>query len=291
MNPGYIFAALTILLYGSWAVPTKTLKIDPKILAFFLTLGSLAVGIVIFITTGMQVAPIQDLIWPFAAGMLWAIGITLGFMSIKHLGITRAIGIWVPVNILVGALWGLIFFGEAAKLGQEKLLISIIGITLLITASLAVISSIKTQKVSGNIKQGILTALAIGLLHGSVFVPLNSSNLHFEATFLPFCVGMAVFTSTVFFTKKLNFKFSPFTILRMMSGGFILGAGNYLALQTIQNLGYSTGFALTQLAIVVNTLWGAFVFKEVTSTKGKLLILSGVLIALVGAFILSSARV
>lgn len=290
MNPGLIFAALTILLFGSWAVPTKTLKIDPKVLAFFLTLGVLVIGIIIFLATGRHLAGIESLIGPFIAGMLWAIGITLGYVSIKHLGITRALGIWIPVNILVGALWGLIFFGEARLLGTQKLLLSLVGIGLLITAALTVISSIKTQKMVGDAKQGILTALGIGLLHGSVFVPLNASQLPFFVTFLPFCTGMVVVTSLIVLINKLNLKYDLFTVFRMMSGGFILGSGNYLALLTIKHLGYANGFALTQLSIVVNTLWGALVFKEVTSTRGKILITAGVAVALIGAFILNSAR-
>ena len=290
MNQGIIFAILTIFLYGSWAVPTKTLKIDPKVMAFFLTLGHLIIGIIIFSTSGRQVSSIQNLVWPFVAGLLWATGITLGYIAIKNLGITRAIGIWVPVNILIGALWGLIFFGEAKLLGTQKLMISLFGIGLLIAAGLTVISSIKTQKVIGNVKQGVLTALGIGLLHGSVFVPLNASNLPFFVTFLPFCLGMVVLTALIMAINKLNLKYDRFTVFRMMSGGLILGSGNYLALLTIKHLGYANGFALTQLSIVVNTLWGALVFKEVTSTKGKILIAIGVAIALAGAFILNSAR-
>ena len=195
MNPGLVFALLTIVLFGSWAVPTKTLKIEPKILSFFLTLGVLVIGIFIFFSTGMQLAPIENLLGPIIAGILWAVGINLGYLSISNLGITRAIGIWVSVNILVGALWGLIFFGEAKLLGTQKLLQSIFGIGLLIGAALTVISSIKTQKATGNVKQGVLTAIGIGLLHGSVFVPLNASKLPFSTTFLPFCLGMVLTTT------------------------------------------------------------------------------------------------
>lgn len=32
----------------------------------------------------------------------------------------------------------------------------------------------------------------------------------------------------------------------------------------------------TQLGIIVNTLWGTLVFKEITSTRGKILIAAGV---------------
>ena len=291
MEKGLIFAILTILLFGSWAVPTKTLKIEPKIQAFFLTVGMLTTGIIIFLATGRQSAPFTLLLWPLIAGVLWSVGITLGFVGIKELGITRALGIWIPVNIIVGALWGFIYFGEAKMLTSDKLLLSITGIGLLIVAALAIVSSIKAQKVVGNVKLGILSSIGLGLFHGSVFVPLNASNLSFSVTFLPFTIGMVIFTTVLVFINKLNLKHDSVSIVRMISGGLILGSGNYFALLTIKHLGYANGFALTQLAIVVNTLWGALVFKEVTSKKGKILIALGVTIALIGAIILNSARV
>lgn len=291
MNIGYFYALLTILLFGSWAVPTKTLKIEPKVLAFFLTIGMLITGVGIFIATGRQVAPINLLALPFAAGILWSVGITLGFIGIRELGITRALGIWIPVNIIVGSLWGLIYFQEAKKLPADKLGLSIFGITLLVFAALTIISSIKTQKVTGNTKLGVLCSIGLGLLHGSVLVPLNASNLPFSVTLLPFSIGMIAFTSILVFVNKLNLKYDIRSIGRMVLAGLILGTGNLTALLTIKSLGYANGFALTQLAIIINTLWGIIVFKEVASARGKILIILGITIALIGAVILNSARV
>ena len=292
MNLGIIFALLTILLYGSWAVPTKTLKINPKVQAFWLTLGHLIVSAIIFILLSNMMPSLNNSIAPLIAGALWAIGITLGYVGIKHLGITRAIGIWVPVNILVGALWGLIFFGEAKILGTEKLLLSLLGIGFLITAAITVISSIKTkEKMVGSAFLGILASLSVGLFHGSVFVPLRASSLPFAATFLPWGIGMAITTSLIVLSQRLKLNYGLLSNSRMLSSGLILGVGNYLALLTIKYLGYTNGFALTQLSIVVNTLWGAVVFKEITSAKGKILIATGVAVALVGAYILSTVRI
>jgi len=47
---------------------------------------------------------------------------------------------------------------------------------------------------------------------------------------------------------------------------------------------------LTQLGIIVNTLWGALVFREVTTFRGKVFIAAGVIVAIIGAIFLNSAR-
>jgi len=52
-------------------------------------------------------------------------------------------------------------------------------------------------------------------------------------------------------------------------------------------MGVSKGYAITQLALVVNALWGIFVFQEVTekSAKGKIYV--GLAVALTGGILLS----
>lgn len=290
MNPGLIFAILTILLFGSWAVPTKTLKIDPRIQAFWLTIGHFLLSVVIFLFF-IQPLSLTQSFGPLIAGVLWAIGITSGYVGIKHLGITRALGIWIPIVLIVSALWGLIFFGEARLLGTAKLAQTILAIGLFIAASLAVILSAKGEEKLGNVKLGVLTSITLGLIHGSFFVPLRTSNLPIYVSFLPLTIGMIGATSLIVFVRKLKIAFDPLSIFRMILAGLILGGGNYTALLTIQYLGVAQGYPLTQLGIIINTLWGTLVFKEVTTTKGKILIATGVIIALLGAFIINSARV
>ena len=289
MNPGLIFAALTILLFGSWAVPTKTLKIDPKVQAFWLTVGHFLLSLTIFIFL-IQPLNLKQAVGPFVAGILWALGITSGYIGIRHLGITRALGIWIPIVIITSALWGLIFFGEAKVLGTQKLIQTVIAIGLLISAALAVILSSKGENKLGNIKIGIIASATLGLIHGSFFVPLLASNLPIFVTFLPLTIGMVAATSLIAQTQKLKLNYDFLSVFRMILAGLILGGGNYTALLTIQYLGVAQGYPLTQLAIIVNTLWGTMVFKEATTAKGKVLIAIGVILALIGAYLLNSAR-
>lgn len=289
MSLGYFFAILTIFLFGSWAVPTKTLKIDPRVQAFWLTVGHFLLSAAIFLFFIQQLS-LDRSIGPLVAGIFWAVGITSGYVGIKHLGITRALGLWIPIVIITSALWGLVFFGEAKVLGTQKLIQTIIAIGLLISAALAVILSSKGENKLGNIKIGIIASATLGLIHGSFFVPLRASELPIFVTFFPLTVGMVLTTSTISFVQKLKLNYDLPSILRMILAGLILGGGNYTALLTIQYLGVAQGYPLTQLAIIINTLWGTIVFKEATTPKGKTLVVIGVALALIGAYLLNSAR-
>lgn len=290
MEIGVALALLTALLYGSWTVPVKTLKIPATAQAFWLTVGHLIASAIIFLVTPQTLA-LKDVIGPMLAGVIWSAGIILAYVGIKNLGITRAIGIWVPVLIVTSALWGLIFFGEAKNLAPEKLVQIAVALFLLIVGSLAIISTSKGEKKIGNVKLGIIASFAIGLCHGSFFVPLSYTSLPSNVALLPLSISMVTTTALVNLFGKTKINYNLKTIFRMISAGLILGFGNYTAFITIKLLGLSRGFPLTQLAIVINTLWGVLFFKEVTTEKGKIVIGIGILLALAGAVLLNSARV
>ena len=289
MNIGIIFAALTILFFGSWAVPTKTLKEHPEVQAFWLTIGHFLLSVSIFLFVAQPI-PFGELVPPFIAGVLWGIGIISGYIGIRHLGITRALGIWIPLVILTSAFWGLVFFKEAWTLPLQKLILTIAGIALLVIAALAVIFSAKDDKKLGNIKIGITASIILGLIHGSYFIPLRASSVSIFVTFLPLTIGMVVATSFTVIIKKLRVISDMKSVSRMLFAGLIIGGGNYTAILTTQFLGVAGGYPLTQLGIVVNTLWGALIFKEIEHKKGKILIAIGVAVAIVGAVVLNSAK-
>lgn len=290
MSQGYIFAILTIFLFGSWAVPTKTLKIDPRVQAFWLTVGHCALSIIIFLLNFSKISFNQSIL-PFAAGILWSVGIAAGYVGIKHLGITRALGLWIPIVLSTSALWGLLYFGEIKGMDSIKIIQTVFALFLLISASLLVIFSSKDEKKLGNVKAGILGSVTLGLIHGSFFVPLRASDLPIFVTFLPLTIGMVVASSFIVTVSKLNIKNDINDILRMMFAGVTIGGGNYTAILTTQFLGVSRGYPLTQLGIIVNSLWEVLVFKEVPSARGKVLIAMAIILAIVGAFILNSVRV
>lgn len=76
----------------------------------------------------------------------------------------------------------------------------------------------------------------------------------------------------------------------MILAGLLVGTGNYTSILTIEKLGVAQGFPLTQMGLIVNTLWGVFLFKEVATKKGLFLIALSIAIAIAGILILNTAR-
>jgi glucose uptake protein GlcU len=76
----------------------------------------------------------------------------------------------------------------------------------------------------------------------------------------------------------------------MLSAGVILGGGNYMALLTLDHLGVTLGYPLTQFGIVINTLWGVFYFREVQSKKSLIYLSIGIFFVVMGALLMSIVR-
>lgn len=178
------------------------------------------------------------------------------------------------------------------KLGTAKSFLTILGVTVLTIAAVAIIFSMKGEEKGTKkfLKLGIIAALTLGIFHGSYFVPLRASHLSISVTFVPMTIGMVLTTGFLAKIQKQKILYDKLSTGRMIMAGLLLGGGNYAALLTTQHLGVSQGYPLTQLAIIVNTLWGVFVFKEITRTKSKILIAVGIFISLVGILILNKAQ-
>ena len=213
-----------------------------------------------------------------------------GFVAIKDIGLTRAFGIWSPTIIVIAALWGLLYFGELWTLGRSRLILTGISILLVIGAAIFVIFSREDTTQIKNVKLGVLCALSLGVFHGSYFVPLHASEFTIFTTFIPLSVGMVLVTFFVAIIAKSEFFYGRVSMFRMIAAGMILCSGNYTALLTLKYLGVSLGYPLTEVGIVVNTLWGILLFKEVVTKRGYAFVSIGVAITIFGAVLLNFAR-
>lgn len=82
----------------------------------------------------------------------------------------------------------------------------------------------------------------------------------------------------------MQFLFQLFLI-----SGVIWNIGNLFGITAVSLIGLSKGLPLTQLSILVGVCWGSFYFKEATSKKQVIKILTGALILLSGVAVLSFA--
>lgn len=289
MLTGFLFALATIFLFGSWPVPTHAVGASPATKAFWLTTGHFILDTLVFLITGSTITGTASIL-PFCSGLVWGAGMICGFVAIKNIGVIRGLGLWVPVIILTSAAWGLFFFGEWWILSPQKVTFTIVAIALILVATFLLIKSKNDDTPIRNLQVGVFSAVALGVAHGSYFIPLHASQYSIFATFLPLSIGMTTVTYSYarVVRSQLNHGFG--LNLRMLSAGVILGGGNYMALLTLDHLGVTLGYPLTQFGIVINTLWGVFYFREVQSKKSLIYLSIGIFFVVMGALLMSIVR-
>ncbi len=280
------YVSSTIFLFGTWAVPVKNLPHDDRHKSFWIALTHF-VGSFVVLLAKPEAMPVAEIAAAFFAGMIWGLGNILCFVSLRHLGLTRAFAIWVSGAIIVNLAWGLFYFGEWETMSGPHLQRTVLAVVLVLIAASLVIFSREAEKVSGNFRKGLLAALGLPLFHASYYVPIKSGTASMYASFVPMGLGMLLVT--FIFAKSSNKKLivSPPDLMRLVLAAAMLLLGNYYFINTMSTCGVSKGAALVQFAMVVNTLWGIFYFKEISSARAKLQIFLAVGLMIIGTFMLA----
>ncbi|KAJ6242895.1 transmembrane protein [Anaeramoeba flamelloides] len=123
---------------------------------------------------------------------------------------------------------------------------------------------------------GWLGILIIGICGGSTYAPLELAKAEDNGLMIPFSFGIGAFSSITFVTilycikKKMegknvkelfHFKICYFALL----SGLIWCLGNICSIIAILSpLGLAVGYPLTQLAVLLSSISGIILFKEIT---------------------------
>jgi len=141
---------------------------------------------------------------------------------------------------------------------------------------------------------GLLCALILGVMNGSMMVPLHFTPP--DATginyIVSFGIGVLIVTpicSILYFVfrwrvPKLQVRVA---LLPGLITGFIWNVGNFCSIYATLYLGLTIGFPLTQLALVVSGLWGIVVFHELSGLRTLSIWTLSLLILLGGAALLA----
>ena len=296
-----LFCILTMFCWGSWA---NTLKMEPKSYGFPLFYWDQAIGYLIlpifvgltFGSMGHEGRPLlEDLRQASASSYEWAIfgGVVFNLANMLFMAALDIAGMAVayPIAIGIALVEGVVINYIAQPKGQPLLIFSGVGLILLaiILDALAYRAVQRHAAEGGNLKKGILLALAGGILMGLFYFLVQRS---LSLTFRPLAPGQfgpyagvlvysaGSFLSNIVFNTYLmshptkgekvtyadyfrsgTFKFHLIGIL----GGLINGVGvtsNFVASKAASP---AIAYGLGQGGTMIAAIWGICVWKE---TKG-----------------------
>lgn len=296
-----LFALVTILAWGTWLLPSHRLAgTSQQVRIFYVAVANLFLSALILVIRGEPLGDLRSMAYPFAGGLAWSLGALCAFTAISRIGVSRAFGIWAPLNILTGIVWGEVLWREFSALpGMARaataggVLMVLAGVLLIIRSGTSGDTEIRR---AGDLRTGILLALGAGILWGSYFIPNDLLRRQMpEATLwqLAFPLACGIFvgcTALLLVREKRLVMPRPRVSLRVLLSGLLWSTGNFSMLLLVGELGPGKGFTLSQLCIVVNALAGILLFREPPwKTRSAAYVLAGTLMAMAGAILVGNA--
>ena len=293
--PALLYAAATVLAWGTWLAPAQNIPFkNQQIRTFYVGVANLVLATGVTLLVGGFGELTWDIFWPpFAGGLIWAVSGWCAFTATRHLGMARAQGLWAPLNIIVSILWGALLFQEfpAPGAGTQALfvlaiVVIIAGIVLIITAR----SETAARRNRREITIGLLGALGAGILWGTYFIPIKLSQANLWIASWPLAVGIFAGSAGLAALARQSPRLDrPGYYGRALFSGAIWGVGNYAMLLLVGELGAGRGFTIAQLGIVVNALIGIYVLKDPRPrTRAATLTLIGCVLAMAGSILLGN---
>jgi len=242
------------------------------------------------------------IVWALIGGMLWAVGNTLTIFAVRNVGLAIAFPLW-NTNSLVGLAWGCLLFKELHG-SRAKDWAKVIGgaCAIVFGATVLAIATAQQSSAPGRAAIGIVAALGAGVMFGTMYIPYRKAYisgmnpLSFVTIFtfgelgtilllgLNFYGGAAPLAAELHRARTMLFW--PFV------GGFCWVIGDLFQQYAAKYIGIGRGIPLSNTNQLWGLAWGALVFGEFTglNTSGKLLIICGSTIMILGAVSISMAE-
>jgi glucose uptake protein len=145
---------------------------------------------------------------------------------------------------------------------------------------------------------GTVMIVLAGFVNGSSLVPIKFAPTEAQGIqyMISFGIGVLIITPLLNFIyfgiirrEIPNFHYKTWVIPTFASiSGLMWNVGNFSSVFATLLLGFTIGFPLTQLSLVVQALFGIVLFKEVTGKLEIIFYAIGVALILAGAFMLGS---
>ena len=310
MIEGYLAAVGAILFYGSYIVPLKFVKEDihPILIQFYSAVSVCILSWFVLIYNNLP-TDFQTIAAGAISAWIWVLGNSLSLVAIQKIGMASSVSIWAGLSIITSFVWGQSVFPDVNEITDIKIAITGLGFLSIGVCGIALCLKNKQDddidisysvyvhpKNTKKMMIGIVCAVMMGLLNGSLFVPLQFlivSNDHVgRVVFLiPFGVVSLLLSSgfgTIFYFVKKPLIDKGIALKCLLSGVFWF-VGTFCSIYAIIFLGISIGFPLTQAALIVCTIWG-FVFKEIKGRKSIIVWIFSFMFILAGIILLAISR-
>ncbi len=275
LNPlGLMSSIGSAVCWGTFFVPVKKVNV----VNILQLQGSTGIGVILFAVPigffwGFEILP-----GGLLSGVIWTAGNVLALYSVRLIGLSRTSPFLAGFSIIVSFLWGILFFGE--KFNYMILAIGAVGLLL---AGLPFVAS--ASKASIVQRKGYFIAIASGILGGSYVIPMQATHTlqsgFFSSSLSIFAIGVPLFILSRRWIKK--------EIVAGVVSGSLFNLGSLSVLIAIASIGITVAYPISQMATLFAVSWGVLYFKEIVHKRNILRVITGSVMILSGAVLLSIA--
>ena len=293
---GYIFAIISSIFSAIYVLPKKLSKQKPIVYAMIMGVGYFIASTIgfVFLKTFNYID--EPLVFPHAIiacinGIVWTIASVAVLSSIDRIGLAKS-NQWKSLQGPIGAFLMLAFFSEFLTTKVIFIVFAIVFITFA-----AMMFSTREKDTDSVDKRGIVYALLAAVFYG--LYTLVKKYLTNEGTLF----AQQIYTAIFVFISAASYILIKYRTLRIdapetkkeialpLLGGVLFfgnASFNVLAYKYIEG---SIVSMLHQLNAVWLFLIGVFVFKEIDFKKHWLRLLAGLILSIIGLFMLILAKV
>jgi drug/metabolite transporter (DMT)-like permease len=220
---------------------------------------------------------------------------------VRNVGLAIAFPLW-NTNSLVGLFWGWLLFKELRGSGFKGWA-KVLGGAFAIVGGATVLAYATAQQSNtpGKAATGIIAALGAGVLLGTMYIPyrkayISGMNPLSFVTIFTFGELGTVLTLSAIYMGGMGHVVSELHRARPMLfwpflGGFCWVIGDLFQNFAAKYIGIGRGIPLSNTNQLWGLAWGALVFAEFSglSNSGKVLIITGSLVMILGAVSISMA--
>lgn len=280
---GLLCALMAVFSFGTYMIPLKRhADLNSQVFLMHMALGAFVSSIGAALWVGWQ-----PFYWTgFFCGLVWTLGAGSIFRAVQKEeamgGVTvRAMGTSITVSFLMGT-----FYFKETVLWHFA-----IPAWLLMLAGLFVLD----PKALRNPLRNWRSYLA-GFVFGSYLAPWDPA-IHGIARFMfPLTLGIVV-GSAFWFAKSYiasepsqkNHKYKKY-FFENAGMGVLWTAGSIACYTSVDLLGFTIGYPLSQLNLLVAIAWGVLAFGEYPTRTERVRVLTSGVGMVIGAFLLSMAR-
>ena len=272
-----------VFAFGTYMVPLKKFpNYSSWAYLAFMSVGALLCSIVINCITGQFNLNLVGVL----CGLMWVGGGALCFWAVQAEADLAGTGLRsMSVSILLSFISGVVVFREPTALyfSIPAIVCMLIGIW---------IPAGKVHSLWRNWR-----SLLSGAVFGTYLIPFKLSGMGDMEFLFPFsfgvCVGSLVLVTmvTVRRWRDINFTLVP-SLLSLFSGVmWMIGTlAIFWAIADDGLFGYAMGYPLLQLNLVVNQMWGVFVFGEYSTRRERIKLAVSTVVILSGAVLLTLSK-